>query len=169
MADHPNDSGDGRETRIKRREKRARETGGETGEKSGEAVSRKFPGRNGPRKEYCLFRGSCKVLTKVAHVESGEPFPGGGRTVFPRLQIPPGLFPGILQRPRDARGDPRRGNFRAVIKNAFSRVVRRLRQIFHLLGKPTGIRRANTYNRETSRERINASPSRVFVVFLVLL
>jgi len=83
----------------RRHDKKAERESEREEEKSREAVSEKFPGRNGPRKEYCLFCGSRKVLTKEAHVEWRIVF-WRWQNRFPSIANP--VFRGILRRPRRA-------------------------------------------------------------------
>lgn len=56
-----------------------------------------------------------------------------------------------------------RENFHAVIKNAFSRVVRQPRQIFHLFREPTSCRRA--FAIEKHRAKINV----ILVIFVIFI
>lgn len=77
-----------------------------------------------------------------------------GESVFPRPQIPPDAFQGDFV--ADETSGEIRENFHAVIKNAFSRVVRQPRQIFHLFREPT-VSARQTFTTERRRAKINAS------------
>jgi len=121
----------------KRRKKRKKE---KTAEKNGSEEV--FETGNDPRKEYCLFCGPRKVLTK-GHSSNyrvsrmclavAKPFSFGKCRPLPEK---------VRERGRSPR------NFHAVIKNAFSHVVRRSRQIFH----PHLISVRAVHDRKTSRK-----------------